>query len=153
MTTSIVSSVLASSLSSPTSLFDSLLVALGGSTFFWKLGLYFSNKRDQNKVSGDCEAEDQKPKEVAALQKRFLIVFWLMRMADWLQGPYFYEVYMSKIINGQPVGLDLVSKLFLVGFASTGIFGPYIGRLVDSVGRKAGTIAYAILYAIGKRKD
>jgi hypothetical protein len=31
----------------------------------------------------------------------------------------------------------------LVGFASTGIFGPWIGRLVDNVGRRAGTIAYA----------
>jgi len=37
----------------------------------------------------------------------------------------------------------------LVGFASTGIFGPWIGRLVDNVGRRAGTIAYAVLYSIG----
>jgi MFS family permease len=53
-------------------------------------------------------------------------------------------VYSSKILNGAPVSLDLVSKLFLVGFASTGLFGPFIGRLVDTVGRKAGTLAFAV---------
>lgn len=56
----------------------------------------------------------------SSLRWRFLAVFWLLRMADWLQGPYFYEVYSSKIISGKPVGVDMVSKLFLVGFATTG---------------------------------
>ena len=51
---------------------------------------------------------------VKMLQAKFLSVFWLMRMADWLQGPYFYEVYRVKILNGKPVSLDMVSKLFLV---------------------------------------
>ena len=94
--------------------------------------------------------EDVKPAAVASFQARFLIVFWLMRMADWLQGPYFYAVYSSKIINGVDVSMDLVSKIFLVGFATTGIFGPWLGRMVDTMGRKAGTLAYAALYAIGK---
>ena len=53
------------------------------------------------------------------------------------------------MFNGVPATLDLVSKLFLVGFASTGIFGPWIGRFVDTIGRKAGTLAFAVLYAIG----
>ena len=92
---------------------------------------------------------DVKPAAVQSLQARFLVVFWLMRMADWLQGPYFYEVYSSKVIGGVPVSLDLVSKLFLVGFASTGLFGPWIGKLVDGVGRKAGTLAFAALYTLG----
>ena len=72
-----------------------------------------------------------------------------MRISDWLQGPYFYEVYSSKIIDGAPVALDMVSKIFLVGFATTGIFGPWIGKTVDTVGRKAGTLAFALLYALG----
>ena len=42
------------------------------------------------------------PKAVRGLQWRFLLVFWLFKMADWLQGPYFYEVYASKIFNGAP---------------------------------------------------
>ena len=87
--------------------------------------------------------------KVRSLQIRFLLVFWLLRMADWLQGPYFYEVYASKVIGGSPVSLDLVSKLFLVGFGTTGLLGPFVGRLVDTYGRRAGTLAYAALYTVG----
>jgi len=76
-------------------------------------------------------------------------LFTMYIYVDWLQGPYFYEVYSTKVFNGVPATLDLVSKLFLVGFASTGIFGPWIGRFVDTIGRKAGTLAFAVLYAIG----
>jgi MFS transporter, MFS domain-containing protein family, molybdate-anion transporter len=92
---------------------------------------------------------EAKPDNVKSLQARFLAVFWLLRMADWLQGPYFYEVYSSKIINGAQVSLDLVSKLFLVGFATTGAFGPWLGRLVDTQGRKFGTLLFAALYTAG----
>lgn len=127
---------------SPSAVFNGLLLALAAATVVWKVALA-SFDRSQG---GEKEA---KPAGVKSLQLRFLAVFWLMRMADWLQGPYFYEVYSSKILNGMPVSLDLVSKLFLVGFATTGIFGPWIGSLVDTVGRRAGTIAYAVLYAIG----
>lgn len=90
-----------------------------------------------------------KPASVKSLQIRFLAVFWLLRCADWLQGPYFYEVYSSKIFNGIPASLAVVSKLFLTGFASTAFFGPFVGRLSDSKGRKRGTLAFALLYSLG----
>ena len=134
-----LSSSLSSLSSTSNSLFNSLFVLLSSTAVIWKL--IESNKNKSN--------NDNKPAGVKNLQWRFLIVFWLMRMADWLQGPYFYEVYSSKIINGALVTPDLVSKLFLVGFASTGLFGAYLGRLVDTVGRKAGTLAYAALYTLG----
>ena len=28
----------------------------------------------------------------ALLRRRYLAVFWLVKLCDWLQGPYFYEV-------------------------------------------------------------
>ena len=94
---------------------------------------------------------DGKPRQADAaareLRRRFLPVFWLLRMADWLQGPYFYEVYASKVFDGQPASLELVSRLFLAGFGSTALFGPYVGRLADARGRKLGTLCYAALYA------
>jgi MFS family permease len=127
----------------PTGLFNALLLTLSIVSIGWKVT---SNVIDKK---ANADNASSKPKDVASLQLRFLTVFWLMRMADWLQGPYFYEVYSSKLIGGLPVSLDLVSKLFLVGFASTGLFGPWMGRLVDSVGRKFGTIAFAVLYTIG----
>ncbi len=94
---------------------------------------------DRDKSSGTDE--EKMPAEMRSLQMRFLIVFWLLRMADWLQGPYFYEVYASKVIGGVPVSLDMVSKLFLIGFGTTGVLGPLVGKLVDSRGRRAGTLA------------
>jgi MFS family permease len=42
-----------------------------------------------------------------------------------------------------------VSRLFLTGFASTALFGPLVGRLCDSYGRKAGTLAFTLLYSLG----
>ena len=70
-------------------------------------------------------------------------------MADWLQGPYFYDVYATKVINGAAVSANMISRLFLVGFASTGLLGPWIGKLVDKYGRRAGTITFSLLYTLG----
>ncbi len=47
--------------------------------------------------TGSTREEDGPSKDVRSLQRRFLLVFWLYKMADWLQGPYFYEVYASKV--------------------------------------------------------
>ena len=127
--------------SNPSNLFNGLLVLLLSGTAIIKSIEKFGSTATTTK--------DDKPAEVKDLQTRFLTVFWLLRMADWLQGPYFYEVYSSKIINGLQVTPDLVSKLFLVGFASTGILGPWVGSFVDNFGRKAGTLAFVLLYSLG----
>lgn len=127
-------------LSSPSALLNALFAALVASIAVVRV-----------LPSGDKPAGEaaEKPREVRDLQLRFLPVFWLMRMSDWMQGPYFYEVYASKVIGGRPVSLETVSRLFLVGFASTGLFGPWVGRQVDSRGRRLGTIAFALLYSLG----
>lgn len=124
-------------LTNPANLYNFLLLTLSVATIIWKL--FTSNWWDGAIV---------RPVKVKSLQRKFLLVFWLMRMADWLQGPYFYEVYSSKIISGSAVSFDLISKIFLVGFASTGLFGPWIGRFIDTVGRKAGTILFSLLYML-----
>ena len=82
------------------------------------------------------------------LRMKFLPTFYLLRLSDWLQGPYFYSVYATKTLaSGAPYPLDLISKLFLTGFASTAVFGPYLGRLTDRSGRKLGTILFCATYA------
>jgi MFS family permease len=91
--------------------------------------------------------DDRKDPAIKSLQIRFLAVFLLLRLSDWLHGPYFYEVYSSKVINGFPLSMDVISKLFLVGFASTGICGPFIGRMVDTYGRKLGTLLFVFFYS------
>lgn len=88
------------------------------------------------------------PKEASSLQWRFLFVFWMFKMADWLQGPYFYEVYASKVIGGVAMSTQGVANLFLFGFGSTALFGAVVGGLVDSLGRKRGSLAFAAFYAV-----
>lgn len=128
--------------SSPTTLFNSSLIALAIITATVKV-------LQRASASNTNDSVNVKPKSVRDLQIKFLSVFWLLRCADWLQGPYFYEVYASKVFNGVPASLALVSKLFLTGFASTALFGPVVGRALDSYGRKKGTLAFALIYALG----
>ena len=85
-------SILHSFLMSPTSMFSGLLVALVASAASWKV---YEAKR--NLSSG--ESQDEKPAGVRALQMRFLGVFWLMRMADWLQGSNMHNIYTKHTIH------------------------------------------------------
>jgi len=130
----------------PSGSFNLALIGLAFTTIVFRL-IPTTSSSDQNQDKDD-EAS-LKPPSVKSLQIRFLSVFWLLRCADWLQGPYFYEVYASKIFGGEPASLSLISKLFLTGFASTALFGPLIGRLTDSRGRKFGTLLFAMLYSLG----
>ena len=127
---------------SPSTLFNSSLITVAIITAAFKILQRASSSSNAGEAS-------KKPKSVKDLQIRFLSVFWLLRCADWLQGPYFYEVYSSKVFNGIPASIALVSKLFLTGFASTALFGPLVGRALDTYGRKKGTLAFAFIYALG----
>jgi MFS transporter, MFS domain-containing protein family, molybdate-anion transporter len=99
--------------------------------------------------SDSVHTNEAKPAAIKSLQRRFLAVFWLLRCSDWLQGPYFYDVYTSKVFNGVSASMSLVSRLFLTGFASTAIFGPAVGRAADSYGRKKATLIFTVLYGLG----
>lgn len=132
---------------SPTSLFNTCLVLLALVTAVFKV-IQRQETLAASKKSG-IDSTSSKPNSIVSLQRQFLAVFWLLRCADWLQGPYFYEVYASKIINGAQASMSLVSQLFLTGFASTALFGPYVGRATDNYGRKKGTLAFSIIYALG----
>jgi MFS family permease len=129
----------------PKMLFNSTLAALALVIVFAKIIL----PRLASTGKDDSDLQEEKPASIKALQRRFLAVFWLLRCSDWLQGPYFYEVYASKVINGAQASMSLVSRLFLTGFASTAIFGPSIGRAADAYGRKKATLAFSVLYALG----
>jgi len=133
-------------LNSPESVYNSIFSALGVVAVLFKL---LQQRKGSSSASDEENAVSEKPAAVKSLQKRFLLVFWLLRCADWLQGPYFYDVYKSKVFNGVPATIGIISKIFLAGFASTAIFGPYVGRFADSNGRKKGTLAFCALYTLG----
>jgi MFS family permease len=126
----------------PQSLFNATLLSLAVLIAAAKI-LQRSN------VDHSLKKNTVKPPAIQNLQRRFLAVFWLLRCADWMQGPYFYEVYASKMIGGAQASMSLVSRLFLTGFASTALFGPSVGRAADQYGRKKATLAFCAIYALG----
>lgn len=67
----------------------------------------------------------------------------LAMFADWLQGPYVYELYVSYGFSTQEI-----AELFVCGFGSSMIFGTYIGGLADKWGRKNMCILYSVCYII-----
>ncbi|KAL7549039.1 hypothetical protein ACHAWF_012301 [Thalassiosira exigua] len=132
--------------STPGGAFNAALAVLAASTAALKV---YGKVEDGGGKDGEGGQTKKDPK-VKSLQLRFLAVFWMLRMADWLQGPYFYQVYASKNFGSATSNaMTWVSRLFLTGFASTALFGPLVGRLCDTFGRKAGTLAFSFLYSLG----
>ena len=74
-------------------------------------------------------------------QTHYLVVYTLAYFADWLKGPYVYALYQSYGLTEEKIAF-----LFIVGFASSGISGPFVGGLADSLGRKRMTIVYFLIY-------
>jgi hypothetical protein len=60
-------------------------------------------RSDDGAAADDGETAEEKA-GIRDVQRRFLAVFWLFKMADWLQGPYFYDVYVRARV---PLSLDL----------------------------------------------
>ena len=137
---------------SPEDLFSQSLLALGAIIILLRTRQCMGSKKDEGaKVeSGPSKRSvKSKPKSVKSLQLRFLPVFWLLRLAFWMSGPYFYQVYASKVFNGEPATQTIISRIFLVGFLSIAMFGPLLGRCLDTFGRKKGTLTAALLYTVG----
>jgi len=63
--------------------------------------------------------------------------------ADWLQGPYVYELYVSYGFNQSQI-----AELFVMGFGSSAVVGTFVGGLADTLGRKIMCIMYAVSYII-----
>merc|ERR1719478_193865 len=70
-------------------------------------------------------------------QRRYLIVYYIVMLADWLQGTNMYTLYSSYEVN--------ISALFITGFTSSLIFGTVIGLFVDRWGRRFSCIVYLLI--------
>eukprot|EP00929_Paragymnodinium_shiwhaense_P019052 TRINITY_DN13106_c0_g2_i1.p1 TRINITY_DN13106_c0_g2~~TRINITY_DN13106_c0_g2_i1.p1 ORF type:complete len:455 (-),score=137.68 TRINITY_DN13106_c0_g2_i1:300-1664(-) len=91
-------------------------------------------KESEEKPSGD------KVPAFRAFQRQYLLVYYIIMLADWLQGTNMYTLYHSY-------GVD-ISALFITGFASASVFGTVVGLYVDKWGRRFGCIIYLILEII-----
>lgn len=74
---------------------------------------------------------------------RFLSVYLFFIGADWCQGPYFHEVYAVKALSEQSIAF-----LFLCGYASATVFGPFVGRFSDLYGQKKTCFIFCGLFVI-----
>lgn len=77
--------------STPSGLFNAALAALALTTVGIKTAAKLGDAKKEDNEDGADGKKEEKPKEIKTLQIKFLSVFWLLRLSDWLQGPYFYE--------------------------------------------------------------
>mmetsp|Transcript_45152 Transcript_45152/g.54727 ORF Transcript_45152/g.54727 Transcript_45152/m.54727 type:complete len:191 (-) Transcript_45152:30-602(-) len=76
------------------------------------------------------------------LLMRYLTVYLLATLSDWLQGPYVYALYDSYGYSQHDIAV-----LFVAGFGSSMIFGSFIGGMADAGGRRNFVIIFAFIYA------
>jgi Na+/melibiose symporter-like transporter len=85
-----------------------------------------------------------------SLLRKYLLVYLLATLSDWLQGPYVYALYDAYKYSQHDIAV-----LFVAGFGSSMIFGSFIGGMADWGGRRRFIVIFAITYAascITKRK-
>jgi len=128
-----------------------LLMAMSGALIIiYVFSLYFTPEDEavtetevdgkQNSANGDNSKTNELHKEFDVFRRRYLIVYLIIMLADWMQGTHMYTLYLSYDVN--------ISALFLTGFLSGAIFAPFMGSAVDKFGRKKSCIVYCILEII-----
>lgn len=99
-----------------------------------------ANKTNEKQQQQQSKNQDQLKSEFDAFRAKYLVVYLIIMLADWMQGTHMYTLYLSYNVN--------ISALFLTGFLSGAIFAPFLGSAVDKFGRKNSCIAYCILEII-----
>jgi MFS family permease len=81
--------------------------------------------------------------EFKAFQRNWLLVYYIVMGADWLQGPYVYALY-------EKYGYDksLIGILFIAGFLSSLVFGTVAGAMADKFGRKRLCLFFGLTYSL-----
>jgi Sugar-tranasporters, 12 TM len=95
-------------------------------------------------TAGDSKAKWQ------LLIRKYLLVYLLAALSDWLQGPFVYALYGKYGYSQQEIAV-----LFVAGFGSSMVFGSFIGGMADWGGRRAFVVLFCLLYSLScltKRK-
>jgi len=95
------------------------------------------------KCTKESKENVERSREFAKFQNNYILVFLVMMCADWMQGPYVYELYSSYGFDKASIG-----NLFVAGFGSSAICGPIIGAFADKFGRKRMCIFFGITYGL-----
>lgn len=95
------------------------------------------NKKDKDASKGK---EDLLHDRFLTFRNKYIAVYLVIMLADWMQGTHMYTLYLSYNVN--------ISALFLTGFLSGAFFAPFLGSAVDKFGRKNSCIVYCVLEII-----
>jgi predicted MFS family arabinose efflux permease len=109
-----------------------LLVALVFSTLYTPE----DEKSPKNTASKDVALH----KEFDIFRRKYITVYLVIMLADWMQGTHMYTLYLSYGVN--------ISALFLTGFLSGAFFAPFLGSAVDKFGRRNSCVVYCVLEII-----
>lgn len=60
------------------------------------------------------------------LLRKYLVVYLLAALSDWLQGPYVYALYDAYGYSQHDIAV-----LFVAGFGSSMVFGSFVGGMAD----------------------
>ncbi|PPQ75158.1 hypothetical protein CVT24_007486 [Panaeolus cyanescens] len=110
---------------------------------------YVANKakKQQHAQSADDRLEGGRMNTsgaLAALTRKYLIVYAIVMGADWLQGPYVYSLYREQYQFPE----RLVAVLFVTGFISAGFAAPLVGVWADQHGRRKLCLAFCVTYTL-----
>jgi MFS transporter, MFS domain-containing protein family, molybdate-anion transporter len=100
-------------------------------------------RSQQNTSTLDLDdGETETKKRWHALLRKYLIVYLLAALSDWLQGPYVYALYAAYGYSQHDIAV-----LFVAGFGSSMVFGSFVGGMADWGGRRAFCLLFAVIYA------
>ena len=121
-----------------------VLATFRSSAYWNKYKHLFGFTRDDSVELEDKTSDLSNPTLIAkhsALLKKYLAVYLLSALSDWLQGPYVYALYDEYGYTQHEIAV-----LFVAGFGSSMVFGTFIGGLADSCGRRKFTVLFALVY-------
>ena len=104
---------------------------------------YWKKWQGSPEASSVGKAEDSASLEKwKNLVKKYLAVYLLATLSDWLQGPYVYALYADYGYSQHDIAV-----LFVAGFGSSMVFGSFIGGMADWGGRRKFVILFSLVYA------
>ncbi len=121
-----------------------VLATFRSSSYWNKYKHLFGFARDESLEIEEKASDINNPTLIAkhsALLKKYLAVYLLSALSDWLQGPYVYALYDQYGYSQHEIAV-----LFVAGFGSSMVFGTFVGGLADSCGRRKFTILFALVY-------
>jgi hypothetical protein len=118
------------------SLLMNVVITLGSSDCY---------KRWIGKATSEEETNDDATRKDSwkQLLQKYLAVYLLATLSDWLQGPYLYALYSDYGYSQHDIAV-----LFVAGFGSSMVFGSFIGGMADWGGRRAFVLVYSVVYAL-----